>query len=271
MTRREFLKNCVRLTFGVLLVDTLFVEKQWIEFTEHHLKRESFTERITFVQVSDVHLNFLTDFLLSAVDKINQMRPDFIFFTGDMIDNKDRKHLLEKFLARFSPDIVKVAIMGNWEYWGDISVDYLEKVYGANGCKLLRNEAQLFDVRGKRILVSGFDDYVTRRADYKKTQIGFQSNDYHIVLNHCPEYRNFVHDSLNTRQPIDVMLSGHTHGGQVNFFGYTPIMPPGAGHYLKGWYREKNPKMYVNRGIGVSCVPFRFNSRSEITVFHAYL
>ena len=66
----------------------------------------------------------------------------------------------------------------------------------------------------------------------------------------------------------DFILSGHTHGGQINLFGYVPFLPKGSGKYLKGWYDEKSPGMYVSKGIGTSIIPARFFARAEIAIFN---
>ncbi|MCK5075659.1 MAG: hypothetical protein KAR38_04750 [Calditrichia bacterium] len=61
-----------------------------------------------------------------------------------------------------------------------------------------------------------------------------------------------------------LMLSGHTHGGQITFFGLAPILPRGSGKYVSGWYEKEKIKLYVSRGIGTSVIPFRFMSLPEI-------
>jgi predicted MPP superfamily phosphohydrolase len=66
---------------------------------------------------------------------------------------------------------------------------------------------------------------------------------------------------------VRYLFAGHTHGGQVNLAGLTPFMPPGCGDYVKGWYRERMPAMYVVRGIGTSILPVRIGSLPEVAVF----
>jgi predicted MPP superfamily phosphohydrolase len=64
-------------------------------------------------------------------------------------------------------------------------------------------------------------------------------------------------------------LSGHTHGGQITFFGIVLFTPKGSGQFVSGWYDDEFPKMYVSKGIGTSIVPIRFGARVEISLFKA--
>jgi uncharacterized protein len=63
-----------------------------------------------------------------------------------------------------------------------------------------------------------------------------------------------------------LILSGHTHGGQINFFGLAPFVPAGSGRYLRGLYCDFKPFMYVCKGVGTSILPFRFGARAEIAI-----
>jgi predicted MPP superfamily phosphohydrolase len=64
------------------------------------------------------------------------------------------------------------------------------------------------------------------------------------------------------------MLSGHTHGGQVTVGGWAPLVPPGSGRYVRGWFRgDGAPPLYVSRGIGTSVLPIRFGATPELAVF----
>ncbi|HEU0012912.1 MAG TPA: hypothetical protein VFQ45_04475, partial [Longimicrobium sp.] len=71
---------------------------------------------------------------------------------------------------------------------------------------------------------------------------------------------------------ITLMLSGHTHGGQVNLFGWAPVLPRGSGRYVRGWFRDPGAiPLYVSRGIGTSQYPVRLGSPPELALFDIYL
>jgi predicted MPP superfamily phosphohydrolase len=90
-----------------------------------------------------------------------------------------------------------------------------------------------------------------------------KSTETNIVLSHCPEHRDVIANEKEDWK-IDLVLSGHTHGGQIAFFGYAPFKPRGSGKYLRGWYKESEPKMYISKGVGTSILPIRFGARAEV-------
>lgn len=269
MTRREFIQWGIRGLAAVALIDAYALEPKWIEWKNFSLaSRSGGATPFRFIQVSDLHLKGVDDSLSHAAVQINQTNPDILFFTGDLVEGPKSVPFLEKFLGLIDKDIPKVAILGNWEYWGKVDLGDLNEIYKRHNCRLLVNECEIYSVKGKKVLVTGIDDFVGGNADIRGALRNFQDNDYHVVLNHCPEYRDFMFQQLITAPTMDVMLSGHTHGGQVNLFGFIPVMPPGSGRYVKGWYRDGIPApMYVSRGIGTSVLPLRFGARPEIATF----
>lgn len=82
-------------------------------------------------------------------------------------------------------------------------------------------------------------------------------------MSHCPEHRDIIAKEKGNLT-IVLVLSGHTHGGQISFLGFAPFKPQGSGKYLKGWYKETEPKMYISKGVGTSILPIRFGARAEM-------
>lgn len=268
MTRREFLRWSIRGAAAIALADACVLEPRWIEWTNVPLvPRGNATTPAEFIQISDLHLKSLDGVLISAADKINAINPDLLFFTGDSVDRTKDLPVLEEFLDILDLAIPKIAILGNWEYWGKIDLAQLNKIYERHNCRLFINTSDVFMVQDKRVLVTGIDDFIGGKADLKVSLEHYKDNDYHIVLNHCPEYRDYFAQNVVPLPKIDAVLSGHTHGGQINLFGFIPVLPPGSGMYVKGWYEASDPPVYVSRGIGYSGVPARFGSRPEITTF----
>jgi predicted MPP superfamily phosphohydrolase len=118
-------------------------------------------------------------------------------------------------------------------------------------------------VRGREISIIGIDDYIGGNADYNKAFQNIKQTDTNIVLTHCPEHRDVISKQMGTTA-LDLVLSGFTHGGQITFLGIVPFKPPGSGNYLKGWYKDKEPKMYISKGIGTSILPIRLSARAEM-------
>lgn len=250
---------------AVTVADAFWYEKEVIDWQHFDLStgRE---DPIKFIQVSDLHLNELKGFHRGIAEQINVERPDLILVTGDAIDRSDAVGLFDEFLALIDPMIPKLGIPGNWEYWGEVDLDALCKVYLKHRGDLLINQHTQLKLRSRRVNVIGLDDLRGGHPDFEQAVTDLPAADHTLVMAHCPAYRDTISNEKG-KLDIDLVLSGHTHGGQVNFFGWVPFKPGGSGRYLSGWYEDTEPKMYVSRGIGTSIVPVRFGARAEVAVF----
>jgi predicted MPP superfamily phosphohydrolase len=170
---------------------------------------------------------------------------------------------LNEFLELIDNSIKKYAITGNWEYWGNVNLTELKNMYSKNNCELLINENRLISIKNRDISIIGIDDLVGGNADFRKAVENLKETDTTIVLSHCPEHRDIITKQKGNLN-IDLVLSGHTHGGQIAFLRIAPFKPQGSGKYLKGCYKESEPKMYISKGIGTSILPIRFGARAEI-------
>jgi uncharacterized protein len=268
-TRRKFIKAGLLSVVGLVCVDAFWAEKFFIETKEFFLgKSNENTTDIKVVQVSDLHLQKLDYQLKRLAEQLNELKPDLILFTGDTVEDPKNLHVLDKFLKLINKEIKKVAILGNWEYWGEINLEDLKYIYADNNCDLLVNESKQYSFRNKTISITGVDDYIGGNANIELALKTFSKSDFHVVLNHCPKYSDTISDSVPKNIPIDFILSGHTHGGQINLFGLVLFKPQGSGKYLKGWYKDDHKNLYVSKGIGTSIWPIRFMARSEIAVFN---
>lgn len=265
-TRRKFIKAGFLAGAGFILLDSFWLEKYFIETNNFCLGKsteDNFDLKV--IQISDLHLQALNRQLKRLAKSINEQKPDLILITGDSVDNKKNIFILNQFLSKIDNSIKKFAILGNWEYWGSVDIEDLRMTYAANNCELLINSSRQLTFKNKTISITGVDDYLGGNADIDLALKEFKQSDYHIILNHCPEYGDIIAEKLKDKIPYDFMLSGHTHGGQINLFGFVPFKPQGSGKYLKGWYKDKN--IYVSKGIGTSIFPARFMAKAEIAVF----
>jgi predicted MPP superfamily phosphohydrolase len=267
-TRRRFIRAGLLTLSALGLADSLWAEKFFIETNEFFLGSKESKSSIRVIQLSDLHIQSVNYQLKQLAKRLNILNPDLILITGDAIDKTENIHVLDGFLRLINFDIKKVAILGNWEYWGRVDLEALKQVYDSNNCDLLINESKRYAFAKKTISITGVDDYVGGRADIGAALKSYQQSDYHIVLNHCPEYSDTIYITNIDKLPIDFILAGHTHGGQVNLFGLVLFKPQGSGRYLKGWYQDGLRKMYVSKGIGTSILPIRFMARAEIAIFN---
>lgn len=245
-----------------------FIEPGWLEITERRLPRPgpgSDRSLPSIVQISDLHLDRLGDEHHEIAAEVARRAPDLIAFTGDSVDREAGLPVLRRFLGLLPPETPKFAILGNWEHWGHIDFRVLGRIYESAGCRLLVNRSVVQETPRGAIRISGVDDLVGGRPDLRPLMSAGRDGRPHLLLAHCPAHRDRIPDP----RAFDLVLSGHTHGGQVQILGHAPLVPRGSGRYVEGWYRDGAPPMYVSRGIGTSVLPVRFGSRPEVVFFTA--
>lgn len=263
MNRRKFL-GLSAAGGAALLSGDMIVEAERLEVTHHRVAIGPARDTsVSMVQITDLHIQEFGRHEEKIVRAANEPRPDFMILTGDSLDHHSKLDVLGEFLSQLSPAVPKYAILGNWEYWGAVDLNALSALYARHNCELLVNRSVKLNVRGKQIRLAGFDDYVGNPHHSEKALKDISPVDGELLLAHCPHHRDIVphRDSL--------MISGHTHGGQINIAGLLAYTPKGSGVYLKGWYA--NNKLFVSRGLGTSRIPLRLNSVPELARFELLL
>ena len=266
----------------LLTAGTLFysydMEPKTLTVTRHHITSSTIPHGFdgkTILQFSDVHLgkNYTHDQLRTLVNCINQEQPDIVVFTGDLIDNFNQygshRKGAQPILAQIQAPLGKYAVFGNHDRGGGGSRLYKQYMEGA-GFTVLVNEARKITADdGESITISGLDDFLLGNPDIPQALQPLQMEDFNLLLVHEPDIADLI-----MSYPVDLQLSGHSHGGQVQipWFG-TIYTPPLAKKYVEGWYaidgvteQNKPLRLYVNRGIGTTELPFRFLSAPELTV-----
>ncbi|DAB40930.1 MAG TPA: hypothetical protein CFH81_01115 [Sulfurovum sp. UBA12169] len=216
----------------------------------------------SIVQISDLHIGGLIDkkFVETSVKKINGLNPDIVFITGDLIDTgidqiKDAVMELDRIASKHGVYYV----LGNHEYFHNPVkiIDFMQKTQ----IKVLLNENITIDAL--KLNVVGVTDLFGYRLgllipDIDKAFKGCNKNYQTILLAHQPKFI----EQLKNYAP-DLILSGHTHGGQIWPFNYlVGLQQP----YVKGLHRlPKGNHIYINSGIGFWGPPMRLNSQAEIT------
>ncbi len=247
-------------SFGVycFLIEPNRIKKEEIIVPLKNVSRE--LRNRTFVQISDVHFkrnSFKTKKLLKILDEI---RPDYLFITGDLIGRKASN--LKEFRIfvsglRNRSRNLPIMVLGNHEHKNPKLKEFL-KIIEESGIKVLRNEKEILE---DNIILVGIDDPHTHHDDVSKV-LPLSENYPKIILAHSPE----IFRKLNLKNAL--ILCGHTHGGQADIPLLTKLILPLAydRHYKKGLFHKEQVFMYINRGIGETFLPLRFNSPPEITI-----
>ena len=233
---------------------------------------------VTIAQVSDVHVGSYMDRerLRMISDTMNTLGTDYHVMTGDLLDNhvKQLEHS-QAFLSDLNPKREVLMCMGNHEYIAARTGEVEDVVKGLreSGVQLLIDDAQKLNIGGDHFWMGGIDYPMqaglpgTRRTTKESLEHTLsQMNDDgapRIVLAHHP--KSFA---IGKDMPLDLMLSGHTHGGQLKVgrigdFALTPVLPFEFFH--NGLYERNGSKLYVNSGAG-GWMPVRINCPPEITV-----
>ena len=249
-------------------------EPRSLEVTHHRLPLPPRYASLRFVQITDLHLRGIGSLHRRVAAETRRARPDFALLTGDSVDRKYALPTLDAFLALLDPRLPKYAILGNWEHWSRVDLRALAAVYERHNTRLLVNESAVHPHPAGPVAITGLDDLVGA-PDLRAAVHGVQPAAVRLLLAHSPAYRDIVaaHAGAIPGEPLDVagitlMLSGHTHGGQIAVGGWAPLVPPGSGRYVRGWFRgDGAPPLYVSRGIGTSVLPIRFGATPELAVF----
>lgn len=249
INRRRFLRA---LFYGVptlAAANALWLEPSWVKIRRVRLAVGKVAHR--FVHFTDLHHKGDRDFLATAVAKINALSPEFVCFTGDLIE--DSEHLDEalELLGRIKTPLFGVP--GNHDYWSHADFDRIAAAFSATGGQWLLDESIL--AAGGRVNIAG-------ATCSKAPQLSLVDSAKNIVLIHYPEWV----EKLGAYR-FDVALAGHSHGGQVRLPFFGPLIVPfGVGRYDLGLFRTVSGPLYVGAGLGWFYLNVRFNCRPEITV-----
>jgi len=260
MKRRTFLKGIMAAAAVTLSgVSAYAYRSRDLEVSHERLVIPKMNRNLRIVSVSDVHAPCFYSSYLELYRILNELQADIFILAGDTIDKRGNEGLVEVF-GTVKARIAKLATLGNWEYLGKLDLVRMKTEYENAGISLLVND--IFEVQG--LILVGLDDFVLGSPDYKILNHCSSPKCPVLVISHCPE----SFDSLTSfsNSPV-IVLSGHTHGGQIAPFGLVLSTPPGSGPYVKGWYHKGKHSMYVMRGIGTTPgIPIRIGARPEILV-----
>ena len=223
------------------------------------------------VQISDIHLDEYTEpfFLERVVNRVNDLAPDCVLLTGDYVTvgaltaiARNAAYRCAEILSTLTCPL-RYATLGNHDV--GVSASLVTDALQSHGIPVLDNRHIPIELDGASLLICGLEDPATSRPDLTIT-IPARPEGPVVLLAHEPDYADTV--IKHPRFPlIDLMLSGHSHGGQIRLPGLGPlVLPPMGRNYPEGLFRFGQMQLYVNRGIGTVGLPFRLNCPAEITV-----
>jgi len=274
--KKKIIIGVITLIVVSLLGIYLYYQNDFLEVNYYNISSEKIPSQFNnfkIAHVSDFH-NIISKRLTNTlISELKSGRPDIIVITGDLIDSNRTK--IDVSLS-FVEKIISIApiyfVTGNHECLID-NYNVLEHGLEDLGVNILYNEKVILEKEGRFIEMFGLDDpkFENYYDDYElnskvvnnNLEELIQDNDnYKILLSHRPEH--FDSYVLNN---IDLVFSGHAHGGQFILPFIGSLYAPNQGllpKYVLGLYQEDNTNMIVSRGIGNSVFPFRVNNRPEL-------
>ena len=236
---------------------------------------ESFDD-FRIVQVSDLHNAKFDKYNSTILEPVFNAKPDIIVITGDLIDSRRTNinravHLADR-LVKIAPTYY---VNGNHEArLSDSEYNHLTTRLEQAGVTILENDSVDITIENETITLIGIndssfgmeeyvDDTMVQNVSNQLMSILPDNDNYKVLLAHKPHYFDAYANQ------VDLVLSGHAHGGQFRIPFVGGLVAPGQGffpEYYEGSYIKDNTEMIVSRGIGNSIIPFRINNKPEIVV-----
>ncbi len=258
----------------LVLLDMYLIEPNWIK-TERVVISDpelaQIMEGTKVVQISDVHLKKIGFREKELIEKVNDLKPDILFITGDFFSSVKDKDADDQYRAIF--DLVKsfkvsIGIYGVLGNYDDYLIRYPERLKELRSAgidilhdenrKVLLSNDKMFWLAG-----SSYDSYHDNTSSFKNALESIPPKAPVILLNHYPDV---FEKAVNAE--INLVLVGHTHGGQIGVPFLIHISHyANKSRFMSGLFSSGKTQMYVNRGIGTTVFPVRFLCRPEITVF----
>jgi uncharacterized protein len=273
-TRRQFLSRAAAAGTVAIAGDAILFAPNRPRIVRQDFLLPRWPERLhgfTVAVISDFHYDpyFSVHPLHAAIPMVNGLHPDLILLTGDFVsvpvvgDERKAAFAAEpcaRLLRQMTAPHGLWAVMGNHDDGTD--PEHVTRALQAENIQVLANQSAPIERDGARIWLAGVNDVLSHTADLTKTLRHVPAGEAVILLAHEPDFADEA-----SQFPIDLQLSGHSHGGQVRIPLFPPLyLPELARKYVWGTYHVGPLVLYTNAGLGTVGVPMRLNCPPEITL-----
>ncbi|MBM4177319.1 metallophosphoesterase [Candidatus Gribaldobacteria bacterium] len=256
------------LVFLLFFVWARFVEPKILLVKREFLppERTALTDLpIKIALVSDIHYGVYSNApsLKRIVEKINQQEPDLVLFLGDFVFQAKKEKVQGMFEQLKNLQAPGFAVLGNHDVGlkGEIDVKKELSQELSQSVKLLNNEMIEIEIKGKVINLIGLSDFLEGRTNFALLS-DLSAEKFNLVLQHNPDaVYSFPYNSR-----VDLVVSGHTHAGQVRLPYFYKVFLPSRFGLEKGLYNVNSVRTFVTSGVGVAGLPFRFLMPPEIVI-----
>jgi predicted MPP superfamily phosphohydrolase len=271
MTRREFLTiaGCTAigttLTGGFTAGYAAVLEPNRLKVSQTNIRIRSLPpgmDGLRIVLMSDFHLFPFTPVRLiqEAINQAGSLRPDLVLLAGDFVySDAEAAFELSPILARLNPKLGTFAVLGNHDNRKGSRI--VQSALKGSGIEVLINRGLVVSSGQSSLYLAGIDSIAEGAPNARAAFAAYRGKMPVLLLAHEPD----TIDYYSRYAPIDLQLSGHSHGGQVRLPGVGPIILPRWGRrYPRGLYQVKNSQLFTTQGIGMVDLPVRINCPPEI-------
>ncbi len=263
LSRRTFLALNGAGAFTLLGAHGLLLEPRSIvtETLSLPMKKLRAGQKLNLVHISDLHIEKFSAYHHDVIRRVNTPQADVILITGDFIGEERNLAAVRDFLQQLKASHGIFAVQGNWEYWGRVEGENLQRAFSNWGVELLINQRRDIDMHDLPLSIAGLD-YPSATDALNTLHRRMDPARLNLLMSHVPA---FEHHWLDDR--IDLILTGHTHGGQIRLPLVPPLhLPRFSDPFVAGLYHVGSGiPLYVTRGIGTSTLPLRLFCPPEIT------
>jgi predicted MPP superfamily phosphohydrolase len=273
-TRRQFLRAAAATATLAVVGDALLLAPNRPRIVRQEFFLPRWPERLngfTVAMLSDFHYDpyFSIHPLHAAIAMVNRLHPDLIALTGDfvsvpLVGDETKAAFAAEPCARLLRQMTAPhglwAVMGNHDDATD--AEHVTHALQAENIRVLANQSEPIEQDGSRFWLAGVNDVISGTADLSKTMHGVPVGEPVILLAHEPDFADEA-----SQYPIDLQLSGHSHGGQIRIPFLPPLyLPELAKKYVWGTYHVGPLTLHTSAGLGTIGIPMRLNCPPEVTV-----
>jgi predicted MPP superfamily phosphohydrolase len=274
INRRKFIGLAAAAGVVALGADAFVVDPNFPVVIRQEISLARWPEQLdgfTIALLSDFHYDrvFSIHPIHAAIGMVNNLRPDLVALTGDFVSmpwigSHEKAAAAAEPCARLLRQLNAPqglwAVLGNHDYFTD--PDHVTAALTAEKIPVLANQSVPIERNGERFWLAGVDDVLGKAARLDRTLRNVPKDEPVVLMVHEPDYADKV-----ARYPVDLQLSGHSHGGQVRVPLVGPLyLPELARKYVWGLYKVGELTLYTNAGLGTVQIPVRFNCAPEITL-----
>ena len=220
----------------------------------------------TIAHLTDIHFyNGMDRGAHRVMELMPGIAPDLTLLTGDYVESVGQLDQLGPFLETCRGSLGTVLTIGNWEHQLGIRPETIRQIAEGVGAVFLLNQTHVVRRGDSALAIVGLDDPRAGTPTPEQALPDVPSGAPTIWAFHAPGYADEL--SADRYPRPDLMLAGHTHGGQIRIPFVPAVTPLASGRFVAGWYRDTFAPLYVSRGIGTSSIRARFRCPPEIVVF----